>query len=58
MDFKFISNACGVVTGDKGTRLLLDPWLDDGVMEGSWCHSPPIKSRNQDYHDIDIIYVS
>jgi len=41
MNFTFIANACGVFTFSRGTRLLMDPWLDDGVFEGSWCHYPP-----------------
>ena len=48
MKFKFISNACGIFTGSDGTELLMDPWLDDGVFEGSWCHYPPLKTTHQD----------
>lgn len=58
MRFKFIANACGIFLGSKGTKLLMDPWLDDGVFEGSWCHFPPLKTKHFDLQDVDIIYLS
>ena len=58
MKFKFISNACGIFTGSDGTQLLMDPWLDDGVFEGSWCHYPPLKTTHQDLQKVDAIYLS
>ncbi len=58
MKFKYIANACGIITGEANTRILMDPWLNDGVMEGSWCHCPPITSKISDYQDIDLIYLS
>ena len=58
MKFKFIGNACGIFIGSKGTRILLDPWLDDGVFEGSWCHYPPLKTRHDHLQDVDAIYLS
>ena len=33
MKFTYIANACGVFTFSEGTRLLMDPWLNDGVFE-------------------------
>ena len=56
--FKFISNACGIFTGSQGTRLLCDPWIEDGVYEGSWCHFPPLTTRPEDLLDVDAVYVS
>jgi UDP-MurNAc hydroxylase len=56
--FTFIANACGVFTGAHGTRLLCDPWLVDGVFEGSWCHFAPLKTQPADVQDVDAIYVS
>jgi len=35
MNFKFIGNAGGIFTGSKGTRILNDPWIIDGVFEDS-----------------------
>ncbi len=58
MIFQFISNACGVISGDLGTRMITDPWLNNGVMEGSWCNHPPINSSISDFHDVDLIYLS
>jgi UDP-MurNAc hydroxylase len=58
MKFTFIANACGIFTFSKGSRLLMDPWLDDGVFEGSWCHYPPLKTTHRDLQDVDAIYLS
>jgi len=58
MKFRFISNACGIFIGSDGTQLLMDPWLDDGVFEGSWCHYPPITTTHQDLQEVDAIYLS
>ena len=58
MKFEFIANACGIFHGSKKTKLLMDPWLDDGVFEGSWCHYPPLKSTHKDFQDVDCIYIS
>jgi UDP-MurNAc hydroxylase len=58
LSFTFIGNACGIFTGSKGTRVLCDPWLVDGVFEGSWCHYPPVRTRPEDLLDVDAIYVS
>ena len=58
MKFTFIANACGIFTFSSGTRLLMDPWLDNGVFEGSWCHYPPVKTSHQDLQEVDAIYLS
>ena len=58
MKFEFIANACGIFHGSKKTKLLMDPWLDDGVFEGSWCHYPPLKSTHKDFQNVDCIYIS
>lgn len=58
MKFRFIANACGIFIGSDGTQLLMDPWLDDGVFEGSWCHSPPLTTTHQDLQEVDGIYLS
>jgi UDP-MurNAc hydroxylase len=58
MKFEFIGNASGIFYGDKGTKILCDPWLVDGVFEGSWCHYPPLKTKFSDVENVDAIYVS
>jgi len=58
MEFKFIANACGIFKGSSGTKVLCDPWLKNGVFEGSWFHYPPIKTKTEDVLNIDAIYVS
>ena len=58
MNFKFIANACGIFEGSRGTKILCDPWIKNGVFEGSWHHIPPIKTRIDDLTKVDAIYVS
>jgi UDP-MurNAc hydroxylase len=58
LKFTFIGNACGIFSGKSGTRVLCDPWLKDGVFEGSWCHYPPLKTKATDVLDVDAVYVS
>ena len=58
MKFEFIGNACGIFHGDKGTRILCDPWIENGIFEGSWCHYPPLKTKQKDLIDVDAIYIS
>lgn len=58
LTFKFIANACGIFTGKNGTQILCDPWLIDGVFDGSWCHYPNVKTSFEDVKDVDAIYIS
>ena len=58
MKFKFIGNASGIFYGDKGTSLLCDPWIINGVQEGSWAHYPPLETTMEDLLDVDVIYLS
>ena len=58
MKFKFIGNACGIFTGSEGTQILCDPWIVDGVFEGSWFHYPPLNTKIKDLQSVDAIYVS
>ena len=58
MKFKFIGNAGGIFTGSKGTKILCDPWIVDGVFEDAWYHYPPLKTKLSDIQDVDGIYVS
>ena len=58
LSFKFIANACGIFEGKDGTKILCDPWLVDGVFDGSWCHFPKIATTVNDVKTVDAIYVS
>lgn len=58
LSFKFIANACGIFIGKNGTKVLCDPWLVDGVFDGSWCHFPKLTTTINDVKNVDAIYVS
>ena len=58
LTFKFIENACGIFTGNKGTQILCDPWIKDGVFEGSWCHYPKLQTKLEDLMNVDALYIS
>jgi UDP-MurNAc hydroxylase len=58
LTFEFIGNACGIFTGRDGTRVLCDPWIANGVFEGSWYHYPPLSTTPEDVLDVDAVYVS
>lgn len=57
MIFQFVANACGILTGSSGTRILFDPWFSEGAFEGSWFHVEEIISESQ-LPEIDAIYIS
>ena len=42
----------------NGTRMLFDPWLDDGIYHGAWYHYPPAKVGMHDLGHVDYIYIS
>ncbi len=58
LSFRFIGNACGIFVGKNGTEILCDPWLVDGVFDGSWCHFPRLKTTIDDVRKVDAIYIS
>jgi UDP-MurNAc hydroxylase len=58
LTFEFIGNACGIFTGRDGTRVLCDPWIANGVFEGSWYHYPPLSTTPADVLNVDAVYVS
>ena len=58
MKIKFISNACCIVETNAGTQILTDPWIENGVFEGSWCHFHKLKTTINDLQNVDAIYVS
>ena len=58
MKVKFISNACCIVESNNGTRVVSDPWLHDGVFEGSWCHFHRLETDFSDIQNVDAVYLS
>ena len=58
MKVQFISNACCIVESNEGTKIVSDPWLDDGVFDGSWCHFHKLKTTLDDLQCVDAVYVS
>jgi len=58
LTFEFIGNACGIFTGGNGTQILCDPWIKNGVFEGSWYHYPPLATAPEDLLCVDAIYLS
>ena len=58
MKFEFIGNAAGIFHGSEGTKILCDPWIENGVFEGSWFHYPPLQTKIKDLQEVDAIYVS
>ena len=42
----------------NGYSVLCDPWLNDGVFEGSWCHFHKLKTTIKDVQNVDAIYLS
>lgn len=58
MKFQFIANACGIFISKKGTKILTDPWIVDGVFDGSWCHFHKLQTKVSDLQNVDAIYVS
>lgn len=57
MKFTFIANACSIVESND-FRILTDPWLEDGVFEGSWCHFPPVRARFDTLPTFQALYIS
>ena len=60
MQVQFISNSGCLLHLENGLRVLIDPWITEGIYLGSWIHNPPL---NYSYSDIDLknneyIYIS
>ena len=58
MKIKFIANACSILESNSGTQILTDPWIENGVFEGSWCHFHKLKTTINDLQNVDAIYLS
>lgn len=57
MKFTFFGGATGILEHD-GTRILFDPWLDDGIFHGAWYHYPPLAVGIEDVGRVDYVYIS
>lgn len=42
----------------QGKRMLMDPWLDDGIFHGAWYHYPPLNVSISEIGRFDYIYIS
>jgi UDP-MurNAc hydroxylase len=42
----------------NGKRMLFDPWMNEGILYGSWFHWPPLKMSIADLGHLDYIYIS
>ena len=58
MKIQFIANACCIVETNSGTKILNDPWIENGVFEGSWCHFHKLETAINDLKNVDAIYIS
>lgn len=57
MKIRYIYSAC-VVIETEDTKILCDPWLTDGIHEGSWFIYPPINNPIEVIGEVDFIYIS
>lgn len=57
MRFVNLVGATGIIE-QGGKRLLLDPWLDDGIYHGSWFHFPPAPIGPSDLGHLDYVFIS
>ena len=57
MKFKHVGNATFCFETET-TRILCDPWFNDGIFVGTWCHYPPVKHKVEDFLDVDYLYIS
>lgn len=57
MKVRFLASATAIVeTADA--RILMDPWLCDGIYYGSWSHWPPYQWNDADFEGLTHIFVS
>src|ERR1700683_2512444 len=57
MRVRYIYSAC-VVIETSDSRILCDPWMTDGIYDGSWYRYPVIEDPIAVIGDLDAIYVS
>ena len=42
----------------NGKRILFDPWMDEGILYGSWYHWPKLNLKISELGKLDYIYIS
>ncbi len=52
-----LGGATGILE-HNGKRMLFDPWLNEGILYGSWFHWPKLKLGLSDVGHLDYIYIS
>jgi UDP-MurNAc hydroxylase len=57
MHVTYLGHAAILVEVD-GTRILMDPWLNDPTYHGTWYHYPPLQIGVRELPKIDYLYVS
>jgi UDP-MurNAc hydroxylase len=57
MKVTYIGHAA-ILVESGGTRILMDPWLNDPTYHGTWFHYPPLVTRVRDLPKLDYLYVS
>lgn len=50
--------SAGVLIESGGSRLLCDPWLEDGAYYGAWAHVPPCDVTPEEIGRLDGIYIT
>ena len=50
--------SASVIIEHGDTKILVDPWLEDGEFYGSWFHYPPLNLDYSMFDDVDYIYIS
>ncbi|MBI3819415.1 MAG: MBL fold metallo-hydrolase [Planctomycetes bacterium] len=58
MNLTTLGHAAALVTLKSGSKLVLDPWLEDPAYFNSWWHFPPLAKKLPDLGKIDGVYLS
>ena len=43
---------------NNGKRILFDPWMDEGILYGSWYHWPKLNLDISELGKLDYIYIT
>ncbi len=57
MKVTYVGHAA-ILVESGGTRILMDPWLNDPTYHGSWWHYPPLTLGVRDLPKLDYLYIS
>ena len=55
INVKYIYSAC-IVTETDNIRILHDPWITEGIYDGSWFHFPKVDDPIKAIGDVDLGY--